>query len=149
MLFSFLVKKYFNLYRAFFRTSLVADLEFRMNFVLLIFGEFIWYSTQIVLFEVLYKHTKMLAGWNLQQMRVFIFLALFVDSIYMILWDTNFSKFADDLRRGNLDLILTKPVNSMFITTSQKISISHLPCFFITASGLIWALNQIPIGYLI
>lgn len=140
----FLIKKYASLYKTFFMTSLVADLEFRMNFIVLICGEFIWYSTQIILYEVLYKHTKSLAGWDLNQMRVFIFLALFVDSIYMIFWDPNFGKFAEDLRKGNLDLVLTKPVNSIFIVSSQKISISHLPCLFITGAGVIWSLCQIP-----
>ncbi len=139
-----LLKKYIILYASFFKASLVADLEFRFNFVILIIGELIWYGTQLILYEVLYLHTSSLAGWNLSEMRVFIFLALFVDSIYMILWDPNFIKFAEDLRRGNIDMLLTKPVNEIFMLTSQKLSISHLPCFFITGSGLIWALSQIP-----
>lgn len=138
------ISKYFSLYKSFFKASAVADLEFRFNFIILMCAEFIWYGTQLVLYEVLYRHTNSLAGWNLSEMRVFIFLALFVDSIYMILWDTNFAKFAEDLRRGNLDLLLTKPVNDIFMLTSQKISISHLPCFFITGGGVIWSLTQIP-----
>lgn len=138
------IKKYYIIYKSFFRASFVADLEFRFNFFILICAEFIWYSTQLILYEVLYKHTSKLAGWNLDQMRVFIFLALFVDSIYMILWDPNFVKFAEDLRKGNLDLLLTKPVDEIFMLTSQKISISHIPCFFITSIGLVWALAQLP-----
>lgn len=139
-----IIKKYSSIYSSFFKASLVADLEFRLNFFILICAEFVWYSTQLILYEVLYKHTSQLAGWDLSQMRVFIFLALFVDSIYMILWDPNFVKFAEDLRKGNLDLILTKPINEIFMLTSQKISISHIPCLFITGGGLIWALIQIP-----
>jgi len=138
------IKKYFGLYQAFFKASLVADLEFRLNFILLVFAEFIWYSTQLVLYEVIYRHTNIIGNWTLNQMRVFVFLALFVDSIYMILWDPNFSKFNDEVRKGNLDLLLTKPINSMFMISSQKISISHIPCLFITGAGLIWSLMQIP-----
>lgn len=138
------VQKYYILYKSFFRASFVADLEFRFNFFVLICAEFVWYSTQLILYEVLYRHTPNLAGWNLHQIRVFVFLTLFIDSIYMILWDPNFVKFADDLRKGNLDLLLTKPVNEIFMLTSQKISISHVPCFFITAAGLVWALTQLP-----
>ncbi len=136
--------KYLGLYKAFFKASLVADLEFRLNFILLVFAEFIWYSTQLILYEVIFKHTSLIGGWSIQQMRVFIFLALFVDSIYMILWDSNFSKFNDEVRKGSLDLLLTKPINSMFMISSQKISISHIPCLFITGAGLIWALMALP-----
>ncbi|MFZ3228636.1 MAG: ABC-2 family transporter protein [Pseudobdellovibrio sp.] len=138
------IKKYLGLYQAFFKVSIVADLEFRLNFVLLVCSEFIWYSTQLILFEVLYRHTKIIGEWNIDQMRVFIFLVLFVDSIYMILWDSNFSSFTENVRKGTLDLLLVKPVNSMFMLSSQKISISHIPCLFITGAGFIWAINQIP-----
>lgn len=143
---SFLQKiiKYIGIYKAFFKASIVADLEYRLNFVILVIGEFIWYSTQLILFEVLYRHTKIIGDWDVHQMRVFIFLVLFVDSIYMILWDPNFSVFTDNVRKGTLDLLLMKPINSMFMLSSQRISISHLPCFFITFGGLVWALNQLP-----
>lgn len=139
----YLINKYFEIYKGFFKASLIADLEFRFNFVILICAEFVWYSTQLVIYEVLYRHTNLIGGWAKEQMRVFMFLALFVDSIYMILWDSNFTKFNDDVRKGQLDLVLTKPVNSMFITSSQKLSISHIPCFFITFAGLCWSLNQL------
>lgn len=138
------VLKYLGIYHAFFKASFVADLEYRLNFVILVIGEFIWYSTQLILFEVLYRHTNVIGDWNVHQMRVFIFLVLFVDSIYMILWDTNFSNFTDNVRKGTLDLLLMKPINSMFMLSSQRISVSHIPCFFITFGGLIWALYQLP-----
>jgi ABC-2 type transport system permease protein len=138
------IKKYLGLYKAFFRASIVSDLEFRLNFVLLVVAEFIWYSTQLVLFEVLFRHTKIIGNWNIEQMRVFIFLVLFIDSIYMILWDPNFSAFTENVRKGTLDLLLVKPVNSMFMLSSQKISISHIPCLFITGAGFIWAIGNIP-----
>lgn len=138
-----LIHKYFEIYKGFFKVSMIADLEFRFNFVILIFAEFVWYSTQLVIYEVLYRHTNLIGGWAKDQMRVFMFLALFVDSIYMILWDSNFTKFNDDVRKGQLDLVLTKPVNSMFMTSSQKLSISHIPCLLITFTGLVWSLNQL------
>lgn len=139
-----IIRKFLELYYAFFKASLVADMEFRLNFVLLIIAEFVWYGTQLVLYEVIFQHTEFIGDWKLAQMRVFIFLALFVDSIYMILWDANFVKFNDDVRKGNLDLLLTKPINSMFMLSSQKMSITHIPCFFITGAGLIWACAQLP-----
>lgn len=138
------LKKYSVIYNAFFKASLVADLEYRLNFVVLVIGEFVWYSTQLILFEVLYRHTNIIGDWNIDQMRVFIFLVLFVDSIYMILWDPSFSAFTDNVRKGTLDLLLMKPINSMFMLSSQRISVSHIPCFFITFAGLFWALGKLP-----
>ena len=73
-----IIKKYLRLLKTFFSVSLIADLEFRFNFIILIFTEFIWYATNILLFEVLYNHTPRLGGWDLNQMRVFVFMALFI-----------------------------------------------------------------------
>jgi ABC-2 type transport system permease protein len=139
-----LFKKYLSIYKAFFKASFAADIEYRLNFVFLIIAEFVWYSTQLILFEVLYRHTRIIGEWTLDQMRVFIFLVLFIDSIYMILWDLNFTAFTDNVRKGTLDLLLMKPIDSMFMLSSQRISISHIPCFFVTAGGLVWALAQMP-----
>lgn len=138
-----MIRKYLGLYQAFFKASFAADLEYRLNFVFLVIAEFVWYSTQLILFEVLYRHTNIIGEWNVHQMRVFLFLVLFVDSIYMILWDPNFTAFTDNVRKGSLDLLLMKPINSMFMLSSQRISVSHIPCFFITAGGLVWALSQL------
>ncbi len=139
-----LFDKYLSIYKAFFKASFAADIEYRLNFIFLIIAEFVWYSTQIVLFEVLYRHTNVIGEWNIHQMRVFIFLVLFIDSIYMILWDLNFTAFTDNVRKGTLDLLLMKPIDSMFMLSSQRISVSHIPCFFVTAAGLVWALAQMP-----
>ncbi|MBC7743194.1 MAG: ABC-2 family transporter protein [Bdellovibrionaceae bacterium] len=139
-----MITKYLSLYRAFFKASFAADIEYRLNFIFLIIAEFVWYSTQLILFEVLFRHTNIIGEWNISQMRVFIFLVLFIDSIYMILWDLNFTAFTDNVRKGTLDLLLMKPINSMFMLSSQRISISHIPCFFVTAVGVVWALGQIP-----
>ncbi len=144
MNFGLKVRKYTSIYKAFFKASLAADIEYRLNFIFLIFAEFVWYSTQLILFEVLYRHTNIIGEWDLTQMRVFIFLVLFIDSIYMILWDPNFSAFTDNVRKGSLDLLLTKPIDSMFMLSSQRLSVSHIPCLFVTAAGLIWALMQLP-----
>ena len=46
------IKKYLGIYKAFFRASLVADLEYRLNFVFLVIAEFVWYSRRTeTLFE--------------------------------------------------------------------------------------------------
>lgn len=138
------ISKILSLYKAFFKASLVSELEYRLNFILLISGEFIWYASQLVFFEIIYRHTGIIGDWDIHQMRVFIILFLFVDAIYMFLWDQNFIAFNDNVRKGGLDLLLMKPIDSLFMISSQKMSVSHIPTFLITGGGLIWAVSQIP-----
>jgi ABC-type uncharacterized transport system permease subunit len=42
------IPKYLVIYKAFFKASLAADIEYRLNFVFLMLAEFVWYSTQLI-----------------------------------------------------------------------------------------------------
>jgi ABC-type uncharacterized transport system permease subunit len=69
-------------------------MEYRLNFVVHIFGEIVWYTAQLSVFEVLYTHTSNLNGWTVQDMRVFMGSLFLADVIYMILFQTNLDGFA-------------------------------------------------------
>lgn len=114
--------KYFELWVVFFKSSLIADLEFRVNFITRIITDIFWYAAQIITFEVLYQHTDRIGDWNLSQTRVFLGMVFVIDAIYMVILHENFEKFSDRVRKGELDLLLAKPVNSQFMVSLQRSS---------------------------
>lgn len=114
------LRKYLGLWSMFFRSSLIADLEFRMNFVVRIVTDIFWYGAQIFTFEVLYRHTELIGHWNLAQTRVFLGVLFVVDAIYMVILHDNFERMSDRVRKGELDLILAKPINSQFMISFQR-----------------------------
>lgn len=116
------LKKYFSLYLALFRTSFIADLEYRVNFLTRIATDIFWYAAQIITFEVLFQHTPKIGDWNLEQMRVFLGVVFVVDGLYMIILSENLDQFSEKVRKGDLDLLLSKPVNSQFMLSLQKAS---------------------------
>jgi ABC-2 type transport system permease protein len=120
------LKKYFKIYGAFFKASAIAEIEFRLNFVMRILNDVIWYIAQIFTFEVLYMHTNLIGSWNIQQTRVFLGVLFIVDAFYMIFLQENLDRFSEKVRKGELDLILTKPVNSQFMVSFQRVSVSCL-----------------------
>ncbi len=119
-------KKYFILYRAFFKASAISEIEFRLNFAMKIFNDIIWYAAQVFTFEVLFLHTKLIGTWDVYQTRVFLGVLFIIDAMYMIFLQENLDKFSEKVRKGELDLLLTKPVNSQFMISFQKVSVS---CF--------------------
>jgi ABC-2 type transport system permease protein len=80
------MKRYFLLVAEFFRISVIADLEFRANIAVKIATDLIWYFAQIVVFEVLYRYTPVIAGWTLPEVRVFMGILFFVDAVWMLLF---------------------------------------------------------------
>lgn len=138
------MKKYLRLYAGFFRASLMADLEYRLNIVTKIFTDLLWYAAQASVFEVLFRHAPQIAGWDLPQARVFMAVLFLVDSLWMTLFQENFDRLSWKIRRGELDLLLVKPVSAQFMVTMQKQNTSYVINIAVTFAYLLWTLGSLP-----
>ncbi len=138
------MKRYLYLYWAFFRASLASDLEYRFNFALRIFTDISWYLAQILMFEILFRHSQRLGDWHLEQVRVFLGVLFTIDAVIMILFSENLEKFTEKVRKGDIDLLLAKPVSSQFILSCQKVGTAYVGNLTLAVSWLAWALLRLP-----
>lgn len=138
------MKKYLKLYLAFMRTSFIADLEFRANFVTRIATDVFWYLAQIITFEALYLHTDKIGDWNVQQTRVFLGIVFVVDALYMIFLQDNLDRIDEAVRKGEMDLLLAKPVNSQFMVSFRRVATALVGNLIIGTAWLIIALYHLP-----
>lgn len=152
------------IYKAMFKTSMIADLEYRANFFAQIFSDCLWYLSQIVTFEVLYLHTNKIGDWGLSEMRIFLGLVFIIDAAHSIIFYDNLDNFATKVIKGDVDLILAKPVSSQFMLSLQKANTSLFGnlilgiCWFIYAisiypdfqyTRLFWLIALVPCSLLI
>ncbi len=135
------LKKHWILFKAFFKASLVADLEYRTNFTTRIVTDIFWYAAQIFTFENIFLHTDKVGSWNLEQTRVFLGVLFVVDAFYMILFSDNLDRFSERIRKGELDLLLAKPVNSQFMLSFQRVNTAIIGNLIIGTTWLAFALN--------
>lgn len=135
------LKKYFFLYVAMFKASFIADLEYRANFFSRILTDVFWYAAQIITFEVLYQHTNLIGDWNVKEMRVFLGLLFVIDALYMIIIHENLENISEKVRKGDLDLLLAKPVNSQFMITLQKANTAIFGNLLLGTGWLFYALS--------
>lgn len=136
--------KYFKIYRGFFRASFIADLEYRANFLTRIATDIFWYLAQIITFETIYSHTDNIGGWTIEHMRVFLGVLFVVDAVYMILFHDNLDRMSERVRKGEMDLLLAKPVSSQFMLSCQRVSTALFGNLMIGTSWLIWSLYSLP-----
>ncbi len=139
------LKKYFGLYGAMFKASFISDLEYRANFVTRIMTDIFGYIAQVTTFEVLYKHTPRIGDWDVYQMRVFLGILFVVDAIYMLMLHDNLENMSEKVRKGDLDLLLAKPVNSQFIISLQRAataSFGNLALSFAWLFFSLWSLDH-------
>lgn len=136
--------KHLRIFKALAQASIQADMEYRANFVSRIVTDIVWYAAQVLTFETLYLHTSQIGGWTAPQMRVFLGLLFVVDAIYMVLFSDNMDRFSEKIRKGDLDLLLMKPVNSQMMISLQRIATALLGNLLIALIWLVWALSQLP-----
>ncbi len=135
--------RYLRLWVSFLKASWMADMEYRLNLVVRIFGEVVWYATQLSVFEVLYTHTDQINGWSIHGMRVFMASLFLVDNFYMILFHENLEYMWSLVRKGDLDLYLTKPVNAQFMVSFRKVSATYLINLVMVLGYLYWAVSRL------
>lgn len=135
--------RYLRLWLEFLKMSLMADAEFRLNIIVRFIGEFFWYVAQLSVFEVIYLHTNTLYGWDVNAMRLFMATLFLVDCLYMIFFQENLDRAFQLVRKGDLDLYLTKPVHSQFMITFRKIGTPYIFNFLIISGYIIWAIQQL------
>lgn len=124
-----------------FKASFIADLEYRANFFSRILTDVFWYIAQIITFEVLYQHTTHIGDWNVLQMRVFLGLLFVTDAFYMIFIHENLDNISEKVRKGDLDLLLAKPVNSQFMITLQKANTAIFGNLILGSAWLLYSLH--------
>ncbi|MES3036347.1 MAG: ABC-2 family transporter protein [Bdellovibrionota bacterium] len=137
-------KKNFSLLVGLFKASFISDLEFRFNFATRIITDIFWYLAQVVTFEVLFLHTPIIGHWNINQTRVFLGVLFIIDALYMTFLADNLDKFSEKVRRGELDLLLMKPVNSQFMVSFQRVATASLGNLIIALMWMTYALYQLP-----
>lgn len=137
-----MIAKYWRILITLIKTSFIAELEFRANIALKIFNDFIWYFVQISVFEVLYSHTSQISGWDLGKIRVFLGCLFLSDTINMIFYHENLEQLSERVRKGDLDLMLAKPVSSQFILSFYRLQPSYFLNFILCFGWLLSSLYK-------
>ena len=139
-------KRYVSMLFAFFRASLVADMEYRANITAKVLTDFLWYFAQLLTFEVLYQHTSTLGGWHLNQLRVFMTLLFVVDALYMIFFSENLEQIPYKVVKGEVDLLLAKPVDSQFMLSTMRMNTAYCVNIVLVTVAFFWSLSQLDGG---
>lgn len=144
--------KYLNLLRRFASASISAKMIYKANFLTEILVEIGWAMVTIFTFELIFANVDTMAGWT--KMEAFFIYGLFrlVSAIFAILFRANLFALTDLVNRGDLDLILTKPVPALFYLSFHTISVERFSQLIIAIiilvyvnfqMGLSWSLFQI------
>jgi ABC-2 type transport system permease protein len=119
-----ILKTYLEIFRVQFKNNWVREAVYRTNFLMSVMTDIVWIAVEFTLFQVIYANVPTLAGWT--QPQIFFFLGTFFssDALFTIFFQRNFWAFGDLINKGELDILLTKPVNPLFLALTRWISLT-------------------------
>ena len=118
------LRKYAEIFRVQLKNNWVREAVYRTNFLTSLVTDLIWIGVEMTLFTVIYANVPTLAGWTKPQ--VYFFLGIFFasDALFTTLFQRNFWNFSDLVNKGELDILLTKPVHPLFLALTRYIGLT-------------------------
>lgn len=114
------MKRYLRIYKSFLRTSIIADLQYRGSFFLLVLVNLGWGLVYIFLYNFIFRHIDKVGDWTYERSLVLAATFLIVNTLNKFLFRQNLKKFAQMIYYGDLDLVLTKPLSSQFYISLRQ-----------------------------
>lgn len=119
-------RRYLRLYGAVARYCLARDLEYRTNMVFNLFREGFYAGLQVMFVNLIYLNVKSVGDWSSDQMLVLMGSYTIVTNLtYCLFWET-MTGLSSLVNTGELDLVLTKPVNGQFLVSVRRIAFMNL-----------------------
>ncbi len=120
------IKRHFAIFLVQIKNNFVREVVYRTNFVTMVAVDLIWIFVEFTLFTVIYANTETLAGWSKPQ--VFFFLGIFFssDALFTTFFQRNFWNFSDLVNKGELDILLTKPASTVFLSLTRWINLTAI-----------------------
>ncbi len=114
------MKSYINIFIQFTKNNIIREMEYRANFLILMGMDIFWVFFQLFIIQVMFQYTDQIYGWNKYEiyflMGYFRFIKGFFDSFIR----PNLLLFPSLVTKGELDPILTKPLNTIFMISTRR-----------------------------
>lgn len=117
--------RYWRIYRTFFVSSLVRELEFRANFFAKILQNIIWIGFFLLVLLVIYRNTDSVAGWRREDAFVLAATCFLINAVNGALF-ISLLEIPEQVRRGTLDFVITKPIDTQFWVSTRKFDLDQI-----------------------
>ena len=111
----------------------------RRRFLTQVAMDVVWCGVQVLLFEILFLHTPTIAGWSVDEVRVFLGF-VFLSDAFLMTWLGQAWHFGRELKDGKLDPVRVRPAATIFLYFFQRFSVEGSVNLALSVGYLGWAL---------
>ena len=133
--------RYTSIYGALWKYSVVREMQFKVNFLLWIIVELLWFALQLTFIAVIYSHTDQIGDWTKWQVVFLMGTSTFIQQLFSALLLTNLVQLSELIRKGTLDFMLLLPVNTRFLISFRQVDLggfvnAAVACAVMICAGL-------------
>ena len=121
------MRRYLRVLSAFWRTSLLSELEYRLNFLLALLSSLGHAVGNFFGLSLFYHGQGSLGGWPFFQALLVMGTFTMLSGLSRVLLTPNLQRIVEHARTGTLDFVLLKPIDSQFWLSTRRISPWGLP----------------------
>lgn len=110
-----------RIFREFFRTCLVEELEYRSEFTGNLLASLFGIGIAILTIKIFFYQTDQLGGWSYAEVLTLLGIFNTLQGLIDFALRPNMARLLQHIRRGTLDYVLTKPVDSMFYVSFRHL----------------------------
>jgi ABC-2 type transport system permease protein len=132
-----------RVFATFFRNSLIREMMFRGNFIIQVITRMFWFAAQIALFEIIFGRVSFIREWSRDEYFAFMATGMLINAIVEALFMPNCAEFSESIRTGRLDFALTKPIDTQFLISLQRVNLAMVSQAVLAVLLLIRSLYRI------
>ena len=102
-------------------------MAFRLSFWGAFFADGSLFLVQLLTFETIYSQVDSIGGWDRGQMMIFVGTFSIINALNMLIYFFGVVDIPGKIRRGDLDLYLTKPINPLLRLTFENVNVGSFP----------------------
>lgn len=120
-------KKNFRVLRELIRIRFQGLMMFRLGFFGPFFVDGSLFAVQLMVFRAVYSNVERIGSWGEGEMILFIGTFSLINAAGMVIYFFGINQLPEKIKKGELDLYLTKPVSPLFRLTFEKINPGSIP----------------------
>ena len=128
------------------KNCFIRELQFKANFVVRFFTELMWLVMQFIYIQVMYGQTGQIAGCNKWEMIVLMGTNYVIAQLFESLFYDNCVRLTDQIRQGDLDFNLVKPINTQFLVSLRYTDYASIVNSSVGLAVILFALGKMGVA---
>lgn len=106
-------------------------MEYRTDFVFWLVVSLMWTGFNYFFISLIFGESTNVYGWSYDELLIVLSLFTMIDALTWSVFYNNMNEYTNAVFNGELSKHLLRPVNTIFVLTTQKISYNNVPRFVI------------------